>query len=83
MTKTVKEIIKINDKLWDIFNEHGGYEYNDEMIWQLEGYGISISEMEEDETEHVLEEGVATLKYFEWVVSMLELKESEPPQLYC
>ncbi len=83
MTKTVKEIIKINDKLWDIFNEHGGYEYNDEMIWQLEGYGISISEMEEDETEHVLEEGVATLKYFEWVVNMLELKESEPPQLYC
>jgi len=83
MTKTVKEIIKINDKLWDIFNEHGGYEYNDEMIWQLEGYGISINEMEEDETEHVLEEGVATLKYFEWVVNMLELKESEPPQLYC
>jgi len=83
MTKTVKEIIKINDKLWDIFNEHGGYEYNDEMIWQLEGYGISINEMEEDETEHVLEEGVATLKYFEWVVNMIELKESEPPQLYC
>jgi len=83
MTKTVKEIIKINDKLWDIFNEHGGYEYNDEMIWQLEGYGISINEMEEDETEHVLKEGVATLKYFEWVVNMIELKESEPPQLYC
>ena len=83
MTKTVKEIIKINDKLWDIFHEHGGYEYNDEMIWQLEGYGMSIEEMEEDETDHVLKEGNTTLEYFEWVVKMIELKESEPPQLYC
>lgn len=83
MTETVREIIKINDKLWDIFNEYGGYEYNDEMIWQLEGYGISVSEMEEDEHVHVLKEGKATLEYFEWVVKMLELKESEPPQLYC
>tara|TARA_R110000737_G_scaffold72286_2_gene100787 strand:- start:3176 stop:3427 length:252 start_codon:yes stop_codon:yes gene_type:complete len=83
MTKTVKEIIKINDKLWDIFHEHGGYEYNDEMIWQLEGYATSIDEMEEDETDHVLKEGNTTLEYFEWVVKMIELKESEPPQLYC
>ena len=83
MTKTVKEIIKINDKIWDIFNEHGGYEFHDEMIWQLDGYGMSISEMEEDEHEHVLKEGKATLEYFEWVVKMLELKDSEPPQLYC
>ena len=29
-------------KMWEIFEEHGGYEYNDEMYWQLMGIKDSL-----------------------------------------
>ena len=85
--KTQKERIEINSivgKCWSIYNEHGGYEYNDEMIYQLDGIRYSMEECECDEDiEHMLNEAKEVLKYFVWVKNIKELIENEPPQIYC
>jgi len=40
--KTQKERIEIDSivaKCWSIHEEYGGYEYNDQMVYQLDGLG--------------------------------------------
>lgn len=43
-----KKCYKLLDKMWKIYHEHGGYQYNDEMLIQLQG---CQEEMSESETE--------------------------------
>tara|TARA_R110000803_G_scaffold163375_1_gene227023 strand:+ start:1440 stop:1706 length:267 start_codon:yes stop_codon:yes gene_type:complete len=88
MTKeTLKDrqnIKKMNHKMWEIFEEYGGYEYNDEMYWQLQGLKDSFSECEDDgDIPNMLQETKETMAYFEWVVEVKKLMDREPPQLYC
>lgn len=79
-----KKVCKIQAKLWDIFNEHGGYDYNDEMYWQLQGLQGSIDEcMNDADWVNMLSEADTTLKYFKWIKSILVLKDNEPESLYC
>jgi hypothetical protein len=48
-----KRVEEINSICWHIFNEHGGYDYNDDMLYQLQGLGDSISECMNDEVHMV------------------------------
>ena len=71
-------------KCWSIHEEYGGYEYNDQMVYKLDGLGCSMEECECDEdVEHMLSEAKEVLKYFVWVKNIRELIENEPPQIYC
>ena len=84
--KTITQQKKINEiktKIWDVFEEHGGYEYHDEMYWQLQGFQDSMDECEtDDDIVNMLNEASDTIKFFDWVVEYKELMEREPPQLY-
>jgi hypothetical protein len=84
--QTVNDILKIKEmreKMWGIFEEYGGYEYHDEMYWQLMGIDDSMSLCEEDgDIPNMLKEALETMAYFEWVVEVKKLMEREPPQLY-
>lgn len=84
--KTITQQKKINEirtKIWDVFEEHGGYEYNDEMYWQLQGFQDSMDECDtDDDIVNMLNEASDTIKFFDWVVEYKELMEREPPQLY-
>ena len=78
-----KKINEIRTKIWDVFEEHGGYEYNDEMYWQLQGFQDSMDECDtDDDIVNMLNEASDTIKFFDWVVEYKELMEREPPQLY-
>lgn len=85
--KTKADRLKIKEmqvKMWDIFHEHGGYEYNDDMLYQLQGIGMSLDECEDDDDiPHMLKEATETMKFFDWVVEYKNLMEREPPQLYA
>ena len=84
--KTSKDRLNISQmhkKMWDIFHEHGGYEYNDDMLYQLQGMAMSMDECEDDDDiPHMLKEATETMKFFDWVVEYKDLMEREPPQLY-
>ena len=81
--KDMDRISNINAKMWSIFNEYGGYEYNDEMYYQLVGFRESLLECETDEDySYMLEEALDTMKYFNWVVEYKQLMDREPPQIY-
>lgn len=82
-SKDRKKIDQMYNRMWDIFNEHGGYEYNDEMFYQLQGIQESISDCKEDsDIPHMLKEANETMAFFEWVVEYKGLMDREPPQLY-
>jgi len=82
--KNQKRVYTINNLCWDIFNEHGGYNFNDEMLTQLEGLSDSISEcMNDDDWEHMLKEANTTHAWFDWVKSIRVLEDNEPKSLYC
>jgi len=82
-SKDRKKIDQMYNRMWDIFNEHGGYEYNDDMFYQLQGIQESISDCKEDrDIPHMLKEAKETMAFFEWVVEYKELMDREPPQLY-
>ena len=81
--KDRKKINKMHHKMWKIFEDYGGYEYNDEMYWQLQGMRDSLSECEDDsDIPNMLNEATDTMAYFDWVVEVKKLMEREPPQLY-
>ena len=74
-----KETLKDRKK----FEDYGGYEYNDEMYWQLQGMRDSLMECEGDsDIPNMLKEATDTMAYFDWVVEVKKLMEREPPQLY-
>ena len=83
-SKDRKKISQMYNRMWEIFNEHGGYAYNDEMFYQLQGIQESMNECENDrDVPHMVKEAIETMKFFEWVVEYKGLMEREPPQLYA
>ena len=68
------------EEMWSIFYTHGGYDYNDEMIYQLEG--ITEYEEQKDSVESVFEDVLSVYNWFKWVESIRQLQENEPPKLF-
>jgi hypothetical protein len=79
----MKQINLLIAEMWDIFHKHGGYEYNDAMVYQLQGMEESLNDcLGVEDLPNMLDEVEQTMKYFQWVKAMLALMETEPPQLY-
>ena len=85
-----KRVEEINSICWHIFNEHGGYDYNDDMLYQLQGLGESIHECSDDAVkfgdkawEGMLEEVETTYTWFKHIKKIRVLQENIPTSLYC
>ena len=79
-----KQINKMHQEMWAIFNEWGGYDYNDEMLTQLYGVDEEIAEAEEDnDWEYYYKNIEATYKWFKQVEKIRQLQESLPEVMYC
>ena len=79
-----KRVDQISANCWDIFNEHGGYDYNDDMLYQLQGLGDSISEcMNEEDWEGMVKEAETTYTWFKHIKNIRELQDNIPTSLYC
>ena len=79
-----KKINKMHQEMWDIYNELGGYDYNDEMLTQLSGVDEEIAEAEEDsDWEYCYKNVEATYKWFKQVKKIRQLQESLPEVIYC
>ena len=72
-----KQINKMYQEMWAIFNKWGGYDYNDEMLIQLNGLDEEIAEAKEDNDWGYCYENVkATYKWFKKVEKIRSLQES-------
>ena len=79
-----ERVNKLNSNCWDIFNEYGGYDYNDEMLYQLQGLGDSISEcMNEEDWKNMVDEAETTYTWFKHIKNIRELQDNIPTSLYC
>jgi hypothetical protein len=76
---------EIYNECWEIFTEFGGYEYNDEMYWQISGLRDSIDEYFSDDkdVEYLLGLAIKTGNWFMWVKKIRTLQENEPESLFC
>jgi hypothetical protein len=85
-----KRVDQINRSCWHIFNEYGGYDYNDWMLSQLHGLRDSIAECEDDAIkfgdkawEGMVEEAETTYTWFLHIKKIRVLQENIPTSLYC
>jgi hypothetical protein len=79
-----KRVEEINSICWHIFNEHGGYDYNDDMLYQLQGLGDSISEcMNDEDWKNMVDEAETTYTWFKHIKNIRELQDNIPTSLYC
>ena len=79
-----KRVEEINSICWHIFNEHGGYDYNDDMLCQLQGLGDSISEcMNDEDWKNMVDEAETTYTWFKHIKNIRELQDNIPTSLYC
>ncbi len=84
MARLMKSVVIMNDQCYAIFNEHGGYNYNDAMLTQLQGLRQSIGEcLNEEDWKHMEIEATTTFKWFKHIEQIRVLEESEPESLYC
>ena len=84
MARMMKSVVEMNDECYTIFNEHGGYNYNDAMLYQLQGLRQSIGEcLNEEDWMNMEIEATTTLKWFKHIEKIRVLEESEPESLYC
>tara|TARA_R110000803_G_scaffold108539_1_gene176835 strand:+ start:104 stop:385 length:282 start_codon:yes stop_codon:yes gene_type:complete len=84
MAKLMSNVVKMNDQCYHIFNEHGGYNYNDDMLYQLQGLRQSIGEcLNEEDWDNMVKEASTTLKWFKHIEKIRKLEESIPNSLYC
>ena len=74
-----KRVNSLNGYCWDIFNEYGGYDYNDEMLYQLRGLQDSIHEcMNEEDWKNMVEESETTCTWFLHIKKIRVLQENIP-----
>ena len=79
-----EKVNKLSSQCWGIFEEYGGYDYNDEMLYQLEGLQDSIDEcMNEIDWEDMVEKAETTCLWFLHIEKIRELQENIPTSLYC
>ena len=86
MGKMEKKCIALQRKMWHIFNEYGGYQYNDEMLCQLDGVEMDLweSQTEEDYT-YAYDNVYETYQWFKLVKSakIAMDKVEESMLIYC
>jgi len=79
-----EKVNKLSGQCYDIFHEYGGYDYNDEMLYQLQGLQESIHEcMNEEDWKNMVEEAETTNTWFKHIEKIRELQENIPTSLYC
>jgi hypothetical protein len=79
-----KRVDTLNEKCWEIFNEYGGYDYNDEMLYQAQGLLDSTYECEnEEDWKNMVEEAETTYTWFKHIKKIRVLQENIPTSLYC
>jgi len=74
----------IHNKCYAIYHEFGGYEHNDQKIYQLRGLESDINEYDEwgENHESVKANADATLLWFKWVKKSMVLKSAQPDSIY-
>jgi hypothetical protein len=80
MKKKAEEML---NEIWRIFNDYGGYEYNDSMLYQCEGASTSWMEAEQDEDwDGLVKEYKPCLEYMRHIQKIRILQESLPNEIY-
>lgn len=75
---------KMYNEIWHIYNEHGGYDYNDTMWCQAQGSSDAWDIYEQDEDwDGLIKEYETCLKYMRHIKKIRILQESIPQELYC
>lgn len=79
-----KRVDQISANCWHIFNEYGGYDYNDDMLYQLQGLQYSMFECEsEEDWKGMVDEAETTYTWFKHIKNIRELQDNIPTSLYC
>tara|TARA_R110002012_G_scaffold313014_1_gene524272 strand:- start:1432 stop:1686 length:255 start_codon:yes stop_codon:yes gene_type:complete len=80
-----KQLAKeMHEEIWDIFNNYGGYDYNDSMWCQAQGASNAWDIYEENgDWEGLVKEYEPCLKYMRHIKKIRILQESIPQELYC
>ena len=72
------------NEIWSIYNEYGGYEYNDSLLCQAQGSSDAFEETIEDGNwEALIREYESVLKYMRHIRKILILQDNIPTQVYC
>jgi len=75
---------KMYNEIWHIYNEYGGYDYNDSMWCQAQGSSNAWDIYEESgDWEGLVKEYESCLKYMRHIKKIRILQESIPQELYC
>ena len=84
MASNMATVIEINDDCYTIFDKYGGYNHNDDMLYQLQGLRESIGEcLNEEDWENMVKEANTTFTWFKHIKKIRKLEESIPESLYC
>ena len=84
MSQMMASVVEMSDQCYAIFHEHGGYNYNDEMLYQLQGLRESIGEcLNEEDWKNMKDEATTTLIWFKHIENIRRLEDSIPESLYC
>ena len=75
-------IFKMKYQMFEIFEEWGGYDHNDNIIYNLEAIDDLIEETENEDFEDIYETVLITFKWFKWVEKLRKLQENEPECLF-
>ena len=81
-----KKCLDLQSKMWDIFNNYGGYDYNDEMLCQLDGVEEDLWESETEEDYCYAYDNVfQTYNWFLAVKACMKAKEKieSTTLIYC
>lgn len=75
---------KMYKEIWHIYNEYGGYDYNDSMWCQAQGSSDAWEIYEESgDWDCLIREYEYVLKYMRHIKKIRILQESIPQELYC
>ena len=75
---------KMYNEIWSIYNEYGGYKYNDSLWCQAQGSSYAFEQTIEDGNwEALIREYESVLKYMRHIKEILILQDNIPPQVYC
>jgi len=75
---------EMHNEIWDIFNNYGGYDYNDTMLCQAQGSSEAWYIYEEDgDWEGLIKELTPCLEYMRHIKKIRILQESIPQEIYC
>tara|TARA_R100000458_G_C8147063_1_gene156110 strand:- start:309 stop:563 length:255 start_codon:yes stop_codon:yes gene_type:complete len=75
---------KMYNEIWDIYNNYGGYQYNDSMLYQAQGSSDAWDIYEQGQNwDGLIKELTPCLEYMRHIKKIRILQESIPEPLYC